>query len=355
MGTRLSDGTLAAAPPGVSSSNGKGESGQLQLRVAKSGRTTGLTCARITALDLDVNVNYYLDCAETQPYLSKTYTNQIEISGGGFMDAGDSGSLLVDASNAEPVGLLFAGGTDSLGVSHAIANPVADVLSELGAQAGGMSNFTFVGGEDHEVNCLDYGDGTIAAAQASKLSDTDIERAQLAMAQVRPLINPESGIFGIAAGKSNDHPGEPAVIVYVADNASVSVPATIGSVRTVLIPSSAHDVITDSVPLTNSNGKVPMLSPAAVGSAIAIKQKNSSKLMQQNPAVFGIGVGQSLDNPKEAALVIYTDRRKLPIDLPQTVGGLRTHYIAMDRLHVTRAYSSAVQSRPRCAAHGLSN
>jgi hypothetical protein len=355
LGAKLPDGTLAAAPPGVSSSNGKGESGQLQLKVAKSGRTTGLTCARITALDLDVNVNYYLDCAETQPYLSKTYTNQMEISGAGFMDAGDSGSLLVDTSNAEPVGLLFAGGTDSLGVSHAIANPVADVLSELGAQTSGVSSFTFVGGDDHEVNCLDYGDGTITAAQASALSDTEIERAQLAMALARTLVNPESGILGVATGKSNDHPGEAAIILYVAENMSVSVPMTIGGVRTVVIPSSARDVMMGSVPLTNSNVRTPALSPAALGSAIAIKQKISSKLMQQNPAVFGIGVGQSLDNPKETALVIYTDRKKLPAELPQTVSGLRTHYIAMDRLHVTRAYSSAVQSRPRCTAHGLSN
>lgn len=355
LGAKLPDGTLAAAPPGVSSSNGKGESGQLQLKVAKSGRTTGLTCAKITALDLDVKVNYYLDCAETQPYLSKTYTNQIEISGAGFMDAGDSGSLLVDVSNAEPVGLLFAGGTDSLGVSHAIANPVADVLSELGAQADGASNFAFVGGEDHEVNCLDYGDSTITAAQASALSDTEIERAQQAMAQARTLVNPESGILGVATGKSNDHPGEAAIILYVAESTSVSAPMTIGGVRTAVIPSSAHDVMTGSAPLTNSSVRTPLLSQAALGSAIAIKQKNSSKLMQQNPAVFGVGVGQSLDNPKEAALVIYTDRKKLPVELPQTIGGLRTHYIAMDRLHVTRAYSSAVQSRPRCTAHGLSN
>ncbi|MDR3726558.1 MAG: hypothetical protein P4K86_05910 [Terracidiphilus sp.] len=355
MGAKLSDGTLAAAPPGVSSSNGKGESGQLQLKVAKSGRTTGLTCAKITALDLDVNVNYYLDCAESQPYLSKTYINQIEISGAGFMDAGDSGSLLLDVSNAEPVGLLFAGGTDSLGVSHAIANPVADVLSELGAQTSGVSSFTFVGGEDHEVNCLDYGDGTITAVQANALSDTEMERAQQAMALARTLVNPDSGILGVAIGKSNDHPGEAAIIIYVADNMSVSVPLTVGGVRTVVIPSSAHDVMTGSAPLSNSSARSPALSLAALSSAIAIKQKMSSKLMQQNAAIFGVGVGQSLDNPKEPALVIYTDRKKLPTELPQTVGGIRTQYIAMDRLHVTRAYSTSVQSRPRCMAHGISN
>jgi len=84
---------------------GKGEAAALELVVAKSGRTTGLTCGSISALALDVTVDYYLDCAETKPYLTKTFTNQLAISGNQFSDAGDSGSLVVDAANAEPVGL----------------------------------------------------------------------------------------------------------------------------------------------------------------------------------------------------------------------------------------------------------
>jgi hypothetical protein len=104
--------------------------------VAKSGRTTGLTCASISALNLDVSVDYYLDCAETKPYLTKTFTNQLAISGNQFSDAGDSGALVVDAANAEPVGLYFAGGTDASGVSQGVANPATDVLNELSAQLG---------------------------------------------------------------------------------------------------------------------------------------------------------------------------------------------------------------------------
>ena len=55
---------------------------------------------------------------------------------------------MVDSSNAEPVGLFFAGGMNSSGVSEGVANPVTDVLSELGAQVGGTS-YTFVGTTDH--------------------------------------------------------------------------------------------------------------------------------------------------------------------------------------------------------------
>ena len=46
------------------------------MTVAKSGRTTGLTCASVSTVSLDVEVSYYTNCAETDPYYTKTYTNQ---------------------------------------------------------------------------------------------------------------------------------------------------------------------------------------------------------------------------------------------------------------------------------------
>jgi hypothetical protein len=70
--------------------------------------------------------------------------------------------------------------------------------------------------------------------------------------------------------------------------------------------------------------------------------------MRQNPAFFGVGVGQSLDDPREAALVIYVDRKKAPAQLPATIDGLRTRYVLMDRLHVTRSYAQPVQPRSHC-------
>lgn len=52
-----------------------------QLRVVKSGRTTGLTCSTVNTVDLSVQVDYYYDCAETKPYYTKTYVNQIGMPG----------------------------------------------------------------------------------------------------------------------------------------------------------------------------------------------------------------------------------------------------------------------------------
>ena len=78
--------------------------------------------------------------------------------------------------------------------------------------------------------------------------------------------------------------------------------------------------------------------------AIATQQQTAPALMKQNPAFFGVGVGQSLDDPQQAALVIYVDKNQVPAQLPQTIDGLRTRYIIMDRLHVTRSYLSAIPS-----------
>ncbi len=349
LGARKSDGTLAAAAPGISSSGGKGEAARLSMQVAKSGRTTGLTCGAVSAIDVDVSVDYFADCAETKPYLTKVFTNQLTLSGDQFSDAGDSGALIVDAANAEPVGLFFAGGVDSSGVVQGMATPAPEVLSELGALAGNGTSYSFVGGADHAVSCLSYGDSTVAAAQREPLSRLETAKAQQALYAARSLVNASKGIFGVALGKSSDHAGEAAVIVYVDAAAAPNVPATIGGVRTMVIPATEQDVATGSAATTNSAANAPALSGSVLARALQVKQQKAQRLMK-NPAFFGVGVGQSLDNPREAALVIFVDRNRIPVQLPQSIDGVRTRYVVMERLHVTRSYSVAGPAR-KCLPH----
>ena len=349
LGGRRADGTLAAAPPGTSSTSGRGETATLQMRVAKSGRTTGLTCGGVTALDLDVSVDYFSDCAETRPYTTKVFTNQVGIAGDRLSDAGDSGSLVVDTANAEPVGLLFAGGTDVAGVGQGVANPAPEVLSELGASAGNGASFTFVGSPDHGVSCLSYGDSTVNAAQAAPLPDAETERGQEALSTARSLVNAANGILGVAMGRSSDHPGEAAVIVYVSDAAKATAPVTIEGVRTVVIQTRQEAVEMGTAPLDNAGAGEVALPRSALNNAVRAKEQLAHRLMR-NPAFFGVGVGQSLDNPRGAALVIYVDRNRLPASLPATMDGVRTRYVVMDRLHVTRSYATGVLSRRHCMA-----
>ena len=356
LGAVEGNGTLAAAPPGISSTGGKGENASIGMTVAKSGRTTGLTCANISAINLEVEVSYFMNCAETESAYTKTYTNQIAIEGNNFSDAGDSGSLVVDAGNAEPVGLFFAGGVANVGgqeVSEGVANPAPMVLAELGAQEN--TTYTFVGAADHPVSCLNYGNSTATAAQGSTLTSAQSARAQQALTQARMLISPSTGILGAAAGKSSDHAGEAAVILYVDQSMNVTAPQMVDGVRTEVIPATSQAVAAGTAPeFPAPTGALPQLASSVLKEAVAIQQQMAANLLKRNPAFFGVGVGQSFDNPKEAALVIFVDRRQVPATLPATINGLRTRYIIMDRLHVTRSYlMGPVQQHSHCMAHPL--
>lgn len=94
----------------------------------KVGRTTGVGHGRVTAFELDrVAVEYDIGVV--------SFDNQIEIEGAGdrsFSDAGDSGSLIVDAQ-MKAAALLVAGGdhggSNDKGLTY--ANPIAAVLRAL--------------------------------------------------------------------------------------------------------------------------------------------------------------------------------------------------------------------------------
>jgi hypothetical protein len=189
---------------------------------------------------------------------------------------------------------------------------------------------------------------TILSAQSRTLSATETTRAQQGLTQARMLVNSATGVLGIGVGRSIDRPGEAAVILYMDENRTVSVPATVDGVRTIAIPTTGRAVSYGSVPQSPFESGLPALPSAVLAQAVVIKNQATSGLMRQNPAFFGVGVGQSLDNPREAALIIYVDRNRIPTQLPQVVDGLRTRYVIMDRLHVTRSYSSPVPPRRHC-------
>ncbi len=351
LGAKQADGTLAAAPPGISSTGGRGEAATLGMMVAKSGRTTGLTCAAVSAVSVDVVMDYFTDCAETSHAMTKTFTNQIAMAGTSFSDAGDSGALVVDSTNAEPVGLFFAGGTDADGVEHAIASPVGDVLADLDAQApgpNGQTAYSFVGGADHAVSCLSYGTGKSVdeTAAANGLSSEERERVEAALPLAQLMLNPGTGIVRASVAASKDHPGEGAIALSLdAGLQGQTLPVSIGGVSTTIRP--ANGIGGDSA-LAAAQGIQPRA--ASLAGVSAVKQRNSASLLKSNPAIFGVGVGQSLDNPNDAALVLFVDRRKAPGKIPDSVEGQRVRVILMDRLHVTRSHGSPVRRVGSCAA-----
>jgi hypothetical protein len=101
----------------------------VNMKVKKSGRTTGLTRSTISGLNATVTVGYDDECNGAA--FNVTYTGQIIVANKAskFLNSGDSGSLMVEDITTYPraVGLLFAGST-----TLAVANPIGDVLSYLG-------------------------------------------------------------------------------------------------------------------------------------------------------------------------------------------------------------------------------
>ena len=70
------------------------------MAVAKSGRTTGLTCGTISEIACDgLKVQYQNTCGSTATF-TVTFNNQMVIESSSFGDAGDSGSLIVEAELA---------------------------------------------------------------------------------------------------------------------------------------------------------------------------------------------------------------------------------------------------------------
>lgn len=124
----------AADAVGATPSSAYGEPGStptsasVNMAVQKFGRTTGHTQGTVAEINATISV-----CYETRgPFMcaaAATFVNQFTIEPGSFSDGGDSGSLIVtDNSNANPVGLLFAGSD-----TRTIANPIDPVLNRFSA------------------------------------------------------------------------------------------------------------------------------------------------------------------------------------------------------------------------------
>ena len=114
--------------------------------VKKSGRTTGLSRSSISGLNGTVKITYENECAGGIAF-TKTFTGQIIIKNSrcGFLNSGDSGSLMVEdvTTNPRAVGLLYAGSSTCSRSAIAVANPIQEVLDYFSSKLPGT--FTMVG------------------------------------------------------------------------------------------------------------------------------------------------------------------------------------------------------------------
>ncbi len=299
--------------------------------LAKSGRTTGLTCATVESIDLTGQVVGYSEGCATGTSFTVTYNDEIEVAnmsnGQNFIGDGDSGSLAVDAATAEPVALMFAGSENS-----AIGNPVADVLNALHTSTG--HTYTFVGGGQHTVpGCGLPGLSSVKVTpqSAAALPAGTAQRGQAAAASYSTQIMNTPGVSAYGGGGSLDAPQEPAVLIFVAAGASrAGIPVTIDGVRTRLIESnsaSARGALSpqQSAQLASQSEQAQAieLSASAIEQTKTVKEQHVTELMS-DPAVIGVGVSASLDSPGDPALMIFVLKGKAHQTIPASIDGVRT-------------------------------
>jgi hypothetical protein len=229
LGAELSDGVPQSGAP----AGGAGAAAYVGEPVAKSGRTTGITCGTVESIDTATTVTY-TDACSTNTY-TVNFSGQVVISGGGFLADGDSGSLLVDQATAEPVALLFA-----VSEAGSLANPVADVLAALKDSSGNAP--VFVGGAQHAVAACGTASPTAGSRARVNLSADAVREAIAVKEKYAAQLMNDSAIQGVGVGASQDVPARPALIVYVLKNtAHAAIPESIEGIPVRVIETSAFN------------------------------------------------------------------------------------------------------------------
>jgi hypothetical protein len=277
------------------------------MQVAKSGRTSGLTCSSISSTNTTIRVSYDSSCGGAVAF-DATFHNQILVNGTNFLESGDSGSLLVNAANAQPVGLLYASGS-----SGAAANTIQDVITAFTQTGPPAVVPTIVGGSDHPVSCAPTASITgtqVGQGGASTLTPKQRQAATAAMERHIGVLRADPAVKSISVAASADSPGDSAVLIEVSGATTAAIPATLDGVRTRVI----------------YTGGAPALSAAAIKSAVAVKEAHESAFISQR-GIQGVGVGRSDDNPAEPAITIYTVRGIAHNPIPAVIDGVRTKII----------------------------
>jgi hypothetical protein len=322
LGATATGSTPDSGPP----HQGRGVRASVGTPVAKSGRTTGLTCSTVSTTSLSTSVAYQTQCNGGTTF-SVTYRNQVAVSGSGFSGGGDSGSLIVDQLTADPVALLYGGSdTDTVG------NPVADVLAALADQQGNQPSFVGSSSTHQVIGCTLAGAAVKAAAQAA----IGVDPASTALAQrARDLHAPEflanPYIYAVGVTASVDRPGAAAVLIVVNPGQEPTpLPSTIEGVGTRIVAIEGqvpHGILefeaaSRIVPAQDAFA-VSALDQNELERAQAVHAANVDELMKQ-PGVQGVGITSSADAPGEAALMIYLIRGAKHNAIPAVIDGVRT-------------------------------
>jgi hypothetical protein len=296
--------------------------------VAKVGRTTGLTCSSILAVNVSTSITYTQNCDGSGTSFPVNYTDMVQVIGGQFGAAGDSGSLIVTQDTAEAVALLV-GGNDT----DAVGNAIADVLGFFTANGGSAT--TIVGGATHAVLGCTLPTKPASLVKSSAASALASETLQTAT-NIRDAHGPElmahPEVQAVGVGASYDNPAEAAIVFFVTrGQPRTSLPQQVDGVRTRIVENDLFAVrglvsAAESVTLEQSAAGPQVtypLSQPEVARAKTVQAAHVADLLRQQ-GVQGVGITSSVDWPGEAALMIYFVRGVEHAVAPAVIDGLRT-------------------------------
>jgi hypothetical protein len=311
---------------------GQGVTVTMGRAVAKSGRSTGLTCSKVFATGVSTSVQYQKGCG-TGSTFSVTFTNQVDITNGGFSAEGDSGSLVVTQDTADAMGLLFAGSdTDT------VANPITDVLNGLADPSNPSSKPVIVGtAAPHAVAACSLPGPQ--SAIATRLALTKVAASSDALETATAALNahaseilahPEVQAAGV--GASFDNPADPAILLFVnPGQRRATLPQQIEGIRTRVVEGESFTSrgavsAEESAALEQSAAPAQLVYPVSEAEVVRAKVVHAAHADEwmKKSGVQGVGIGSSVDSPGEAALVIFLIRGVAHDAIPPVIDGLRT-------------------------------
>jgi hypothetical protein len=326
LGATATNGIPDPGPPHA----GSGVAATVSMAVAKSGRTTGLTCSSVLATNTATSVQYQRGCG-TGATFSVSYTNLVDVLGGSFSSEGDSGSLIVTQNTADAVALLFAGSDQD-----AIGNPISTVLNTSKFLGAGNAVPTVVGSAaTHAViGCTLPAKpaGAVQTLAASAVASEALQKATVARDAHAPELLAHPEVQAVGVGASYDSPAEAAILFFVTKGQPrTNIPMQVDGIRTRMIEGdlfASRGVLSaeESAALEKTAAPPQLVYPvsdAEVARAKVVHNAHADELLKR-PGAQGVGISSSVDAPGEAALIIFLIRGAAHDLIPPVIDGLRT-------------------------------
>jgi hypothetical protein len=304
------------------------------MQVAKSGRSTGLTCSSVLSISTATSITYQKGCgtgAMTNPIPFTGLVDVASAPGAAFSAEGDSGSLIVTQNTADPVALLFAGSdTDTVG------NPVSDVLTTSKFLGAGNAVPTFVGSATpHAVIGCTLPVKLAGATQtlaATAIASEKLQSAAVARDAHAPELLSHPEVQAVGVGASYDDPAEAAILFFVTKGQPrTNIPAQVEGIRTRIVEGELFEsrgaLSAEESAVLEKTAAPPQLvyaiSEAETARAKVVHTAHFEELLKR-AGVHAVGISSSVDSPGEAALMIFVMRGAAHDPIPPVIDGLRT-------------------------------